>query len=410
LPRFERQNAEKSHLEGGIQCRMNSGRTVFSQLISFLPDREFRRCVARYGGDRRLREFSCWDQYLTMAFAQLTYRESLRDIEACLRSLQGKLYHLGFRGHVSRSTLADANENRDWRIFADFAQVLIGIARPLYAHDPMGVDLEQSLYALDSTTIDLCLSLFPWARFRKHKAAVKMHTLLDLHGNIPTFIRVTEGKMHDVNILDEFLPEAGTFYVMDRGYIDFERLFIFTLCSAFFVVRTKENVLLQRRYSRPVDKATGLRSDHTVILTAIDSAKAYPDPLRRVTYFDAEKEKRLKFLTNNFALPALTIAQIYKCRWQVELFFKWIKQHLRIKAFYGTSENAVKTQIWIAVSVYVLVAILRKRLGLEASLYQILQILSLTLFEKVPILQALEASDSQENLVTDPNQLILFDF
>ncbi len=389
---------------------MNSGRTVFSQLISFLPDREFRRCVARYGGDRRLREFSCWDQYLTMVFAQLTYRESLRDIEACLRSLQGKLYHLGFRGHVSRSTLADANENRDWRIFADFAQVLIGIARPLYAHDPMGVDLEQSLYALDSTTIDLCLSLFPWARFRKHKAAVKMHTLLDLHGNIPTFIRVTEGKLHDVNILDELLPEAGAFYVMDRGYIDFERLFIFTLCSAFFVVRTKENVLLQRRYSRPVDKATGLRSDHTVILTAIDSAKTYPDPLRRVTYFDAEKEKRLKFLTNNFALPALTIAQIYKCRWQVELFFKWIKQHLRIKAFYGTSENAVKTQIWIAVSVYVLVAILRKRLGLEASLYQILQILSLTLFEKVPILQALEASDSQENLVTDPNQLILFDF
>ena len=389
---------------------MNSGRTVFSQLISFLPDREFRRCVARYGGDRRLRELSCWDQYLTMAFAQLTYRESLRDIEACLRSLQGKLYHLGFRGHVSRSTLAAANENRDWRIFADFAQVLIGVARPLYAHDPMGVDLEQSLYALDSTTIDLCLSLFPWARFRKHKAAVKMHTLLDLHGNIPTFIRVTEGKLHDVNILDELLLEAGAFYVMDRGYIDFERLFIFTLCSAFFVVRTKENVLLQRRYSRPVDKATGLRSDHTVILTAIDSAKAYPDPLRRVTYFDAEKEKRLKFLTNNFALPALTIAQIYKCRWQVELFFKWIKQHLRIKAFYGTSENAVKTQIWIAVSVYVLVAILRKRLGLEASLYQILQILSLTLFEKVPILQALEASDSQENLVTDPNQLILFDF
>ena len=389
---------------------MNSGRTVFSQLISFLPDREFRRCVARYGGDRRLREFSCWDQYLTMVFAQLTYRESLRDIEACLRSLQGKLYHLGFRGHVSRSTLADANENRDWRIFADFAQVLIGIARPLYAHDPMGVDLEQSLYALDSTTIDLCLSLFPWARFRKHKAAVKMHTLLDLHGNIPTFIRVTEGKLHDVNILDELLPEIGAFYVMDRGYIDFERLFIFTLCSAFFVVRTKENVLLQRRYSRPVDKTTGLRSDHTVILTAIDSAKAYPDPLRRVTYFDAEKEKRLKFLTNNFALPALTIAQIYKCRWQVELFFKWIKQHLRIKAFYGTSENAVKTQIWIAVSVYVLVAIVRKRLGLEASLYQILQILSLTLFEKVPISQALEASDSPESLVIDPNQLILFDF
>jgi len=387
---------------------MNSGRTVFSQLISFLPDREFRRCVARYGGNRRLREFSCWDQYLTMAFAQLTYRESLRDIEACLRSLQGKLYHIGFRGQVSRSTLADANENRDWRIFADFAQVLIGMARPLYAHDPIGVDLEQTLYALDSSTIDLCLSLFPWARFRKHKAAVKMHTLLDLHGNIPTFIRITEGKLHDVNILDEFLPEPGAFYVMDRGYIDFERLFLFTLCSAFFVVRTKENVLLERRYSRPVDRTTGLRSDHTVILTAIDSAKAYSDPLRRVTYFDAEKAKRLKFLTNNFVLPALTIAQIYKCRWQVELFFKWIKQHLRIKAFYGTSENAVKTQIWIAVSVYVLVAILRKRLGLEMSLYQILQILSLTLFEKVPILQALETLDSRENLVADPNQLILF--
>lgn len=389
---------------------MNSGQTVFSQLIGFLPDREFRRCVARYGGDRRLRDFSCWDQYLTMAFAQLTYRESLRDIEACLRSLQGKLYHMGFHGRVARSTLADANESRDWRIYADFAQVLISIARPLYADDPMGVDLDQSLYALDSTTIDLCLSLFPWARFRRHKAAVKMHTLLDLHGNIPTFIRVTDGKVHDVNILDEFLPEVGAFYVMDRGYIDFERLFIFTLCSAFFVVRSKENVLLQRRYSRPVDKATGLRSDHTVILTAIGSAQAYPDPLRRVTYFDAETNQRLKFLTNHFLLPALTVTQIYKCRWQVELFFKWIKQHLRIKAFYGTSENAVKTQIWIAVSIYVLVAIVRKRLGLEASLYQILQILSVTLFEKVPILRALEASDSQDDLVADQNQLILFDF
>ena len=389
---------------------MNSGQSVFSQLIGFLPDREFRRCVARYGGDRRLRDFSCWDQYLTMAFAQLTYRESLRDIEACLRSLQGKLYHMGFHGRVARATLADANESRDWHIYADFAQVLIGIARPLYAHDPMGVDLDQSLYALDSTTIDLCLSLFPWARFRRHKAAVKMHTLLDLHGNIPTFIRVTEGKVHDVNILDEFLPEVGAFYVMDRGYIDFERLFIFTLCSAFFVVRSKENVLLERRYSRPVDKATGLRSDHTVILTAIDSAKVYPDPLRRVTYFDAETNQRLKFLTHNFLLPALTVTQIYKCRWQVELFFKWIKQHLRIKAFYGTSENAVKTQIWIAVSIYVLIAIVRKRLGLQANLYQILQILSVTLFEKVPILQALEVSDFQKDLAADQNQLILFDF
>ncbi len=287
---------------------------------------------------------------------------------------------------------------------------MIRIGRPLHAHDPIGVDLDQSLYALDSTTIDLCLSLFPWAKFRKHKAAVKMHTLLDLHGNIPTFIRITDGKVHDVNILDEILPDSGAFYVMDRAYVDFERLYLFTLCSSFFVVRTKKNVLLQRRYSRPVDNSTGVRSDQTVILTAVESAKAYPDPLRRVSYFDAETNRRLKFLTNNFALPALTIAEIYKSRWQVELFFKWIKQHLRIKSFYGTSENAVKTQIWIAVSVYVLVAIIRKRLGLEASLYQILQILSVTLFEKVPILQALQASDSQDQLVDHGNQLILFDF
>src|SRR6266568_497466 len=389
---------------------MNTGRTVFSQLLAHAPGKEFQKCVARYRGDANLRGFSCWDQYLAMAFAQLTYRESLRDIEACLRSMSGKLYHMGFRGRVARTTLADANERHDWRIYSDFAQVLIGIARPLHAGDPIGVDLTHSLYALDSTTIDLCLSLFPWAKFRQRKAAVKMHTLLDLHGNIPTFISITDGKVHDVNILDEILPEAGAFYVMDRGYVDFERLYGFTLSSAFFVVRTKSNVLLQRRYSHAVDKSTGVRSDHTVILTAIDSAKVYPDALRRVSYLDVETRKRLKFLTNNFALPALTIAQIYKCRWQVELFFKWIKQHLRIKGFYGTSENAVKTQIWIAVSVYVLVAIIRKRLGLEGSLYQILQILSLTLFEKVPILQALEASDSQENLVNDRNQLILFDF
>ena len=309
-----------------------------------------------------------------MSFAQLTYRESLRDIEACLRSLGPKLYHMGFRGNVARSTLADANESRDWRIYADFAQVLIRIARPLYARDPIGVDLDQSLYALDSTTIDLCLSLFPWAKFRRRKAAVKMHTLLDLHGNIPTFIRITDGKTHDVNILDEFLPEPGAFYVMDRAYIDFERLFVFTLCSSFFVVRTKKNILL------------------------------------RVSYFDARTNKRLKFLTNNFALPALTIAEIYRSRWQVELFFKWIKQHLRIKKFYGASENAVKTQTWIAVSVYVLVAIVRKRLGLEASLYQILQILSVSLFEKIPLLQALQPSESHDNLLDDPNQLILFDF
>jgi hypothetical protein len=389
---------------------MNPGRTVFAQLMDYLPSYEFQKCVGRYRGDSHWRGFSCWDQFLAMAFAQLTYRESLRDIEACLRSVGTKLYHMGFRRKVARSTLADANESHDWRIYADFAQVLISIARPLYAHDPIGVDIEESLYALDSTTIDLCLSLFPWARFRRHKAAVKMHTLLDLHGSIPTFIRITEGRVHDVNILDEILPEAGAFYVMDRGYIDFERLYVFTLCSAFFVVRTKENVLLQRRYSHPVDPSTGVRSDHTVILTAIDSAKAYPDPLRRVSYFDAQTNQRLKFLTNNFALPALTIAQIYKCRWQVELFFKWIKQHLRIKAFYGTSENAVKTQIWIAVSVYVLVAIVRKRLRLEASLYQILQVLSVTPFEKTPILRALQAPDSESDLPDLGNQLILFDF
>jgi hypothetical protein len=388
---------------------VNQGRTVFSQLLSFLPDREFRRCVVRYAGDARLRGFSCWDQYLAMAFAQLTYRDGLRDIEACLRSLGGKLYHMGFHGRVARSTLADANDTHDWRIYADFAQILIRIARPLYASDPIGVELDQSLYALDSTTIDLCLSLFPWAKFRKHKAAVKMHTLLDLHGNIPTFISITDGKVHDVNILDQILPEAGAFYVMDRGYVDFERLYVFTLSAAFFVVRTKSNVILQRRYSHPVDKSTGVRSDHTVILTAIDSAKAYPDALRRVSYLDVETKKRFKFLTNNFTLPAITITRIYKARWQVELFFKWIKQHLRIKAFYGTSENAVKTQIWIAVSVYVLVAIVRKRLGLELSLHQILQILSVTLFEKTPILQALQPLDSRENLLDSANQLILFD-
>src|ERR1700726_5031506 len=388
---------------------MNLGRTVFAQLLDYLPAYEFQKCVSRYRGDSHLRGFSCLDQLLAMAFAQLTYRESLRDIEACLRSMSGRLYHVGFRGKVARTNLADANEAHDWRIYADFAQVLIGIARPLYASDPIGVDLAQSLYALDSTTIDLCLSLFPWAKFRKHKAAVKMHTLLDLHGNIPTFISITNGKVHDVNILDEIAPEAGAFYVMDPGYVDFERLYVFTLSAAFFVVRTKSNVLIQRRYSHPVDKRTGVRSDQTVILTSFESASAYPDALRRVNYLDKETHKRLKFLTNNFALPAFTIAQIYKCRWQVELFFKWIKQHLRIKAFYGTSENAVKTQIWVAVSMYVLVAIVRKRLGLEASLYQILQILSVTLFEKTPISQVLAASSFPDDTYENSNQLILFD-
>jgi len=389
---------------------MNSGRTVFAQLIEHLPHKEFQKCVARYRGDRYAKNFSCWDQYLAMAFAQLTYRESLRDIETCLGAVGGKLYHMGFRSGVARSTLADANESRDWRIYADFAQTLIGTARRLYARDPLGVDLDQSLYALDSTTIDLCLALFPWARFRRRKAAVKMHTLLDLRGNIPAFVHITDGKVHDVNVLDQIVPEAGAFYVMDRGYIDFKRLFVLTLSSAFFVVRTKSNVLLQRRYSHPVDKSTGVRSDQTVILLSYESASVYPDPLRKVSYYDAETGKRLKFLTNNFALPALTIAQIYKQRWQVELFFKWIKQHLRIKAFYGTSENAVKTQIWIAVSVYVLVAIVRKRMGLESSLYQILQILSLTLFEKTPILCALQSIDEHANFANNVNQLILFEF
>jgi hypothetical protein len=320
---------------------MHTGRFVFSELISHLPHKEFQKCVARYGDDSLSRTFSHWDQYLTMAFAQLTYRESLRDIEACLRSVTGKLYHLGIRSKVARTTLADANESRDWRIFADFAQVLIRIARPLYAAD-------HSLYALDSTAIDLCLSLFPWAKFRRHKGAVKMHTLLDLHGNIPTFISITNGKVHDVNILDEIVPEAGAFYVMDRGYMDFERLYVFTLSAAFFVVRTKSNVLIQRRYSHPVDKTTGVRSDHTVILTAINSVNAYPDQLRRVSYLDVKTRKRFKFLTNNFTLPALTIARIYKSRWQVEVFFKALKQTLKIKTFVGTSANAVRTQVWTA--------------------------------------------------------------
>ena len=389
---------------------MNQGQTIFQQLISFLPDREFRRCVERYQGNAGTRKLSCWEQFLAMAFAQLTFRESLRDIEACLCALGLKRYHLGFRGKVARSTLADANELRDWRIFADFAQVLIAIARPLYAADAMGVDLDQSLYALDSTTIDLYLELFPWAKFRKHKGAVKMHTLLDLHGNIPTFIHITDGKVHDVNILDELPIETGAFYVMDRGYVDFERLYRFTLNGSFFVTRTKANILLQRRYSHPVDTTTGVRSDHTVILTTRGSASLYPDALRRVTYCDPETGKRLKFLSNNFTLPALVIGQIYKKRWEVELFFRWIKMHLRIKAFYGTSENAVKTQIWIAVSVYVLVAIVRKRLNLEASLYQLLQVFSVTLFEKTPILQALQPDDSQNELYDSCNQLNLFGF
>jgi hypothetical protein len=388
---------------------MNLGGTVFTQVMAHLPTYQFQKCVSRYGGDYRDHGFSCWDQFLCLSFAQLTYRESLRDIEACLRSVQGKLYHMGFRGRVSRSTLSDANEEHDWRIYADFAQVLIATARPMYSNESLGFDLDGTVYALDSTTIDLCLSVFPWARFRSSKGAVKMHTLLDLRGAIPTFIKVSDGKHPDVKVLDEIVPEAGSFYVMDRGYLDFERLHLFHSCGAFFVTRTKSGVLLRRRYSRAVDSATGLRSDHTVVLTSAVSAKHYPGPLRRVRYHDSEHDRTLVFLTNNFDLPALTIARLYKSRWQVELFFKWIKQHLRIKVFYGNSENAVKTQIWIAISVYVLVAILKKRLPIQATLYQILQVLSVTLFEKTPILRAFDDTFSQEKSGPFSNQLNLLD-
>jgi len=387
---------------------MNTGRTVFSQLIEFLPHQQFQKCVDRYGGGRYLKNLSCWDQYLAMAFAQLTYRESLRDIEACLRAQQPKLYHMGFRGQVSRNTLANANEHRDWRIYADFAQVLIAIARDLYRDEPFGVELSETVYALDSTTIDLCLALFPWGIFRRHKSAVKLDTLLDLRGRIPTNVYVTGGQVHDVNILDRLLPEAGAFYLLDRGYVDFARLYLFTQACAFFITRARKDMQFYRRDSRPVEPSAGLRCDQTILLTGIRTAERYPAALRRIHYFDPEKDLRLIFLTNNFLLPALTIAQLYRARWQVELFFRWIKQHLRIKAFYGTSENAVKTQTWVAVSVYVLVAIIRKHLMLPISLYQILQILSVTLFEKTPILQALQPSDSQEDLFDNPNQLNLF--
>ena len=389
---------------------MQIGRTVFAQVMEHFPAYEFQKCVTRYDGNFGKRSFSCLDQFLCLGFAQLTYRESLRDIEACLRSVQGKLYHMGFRGRISRSTLADANEAVDWRIYADFAQVLIATARPMYAAESLGFDLDGTVYALDSTTIDLCLSVFPWARFQSTKGAVKMHTLLDLRGSIPTFIEVSDGKLHDVNILDEILPEAGSFYVVDRGYLDFERLYALHRYGAFFVTRTKAGVLLRRRYSRAVDKTTGLRSDHTVMLISAASLKNYPDPLRRVRFFDLEQRRWLIFLTNNFDLPALTIARLYKSRWKVELFFKWIKQHLRIKAFYGNSENAVKTQIWIAIAIYVLVAIVKKRLALDATLYQILQVLSVTLFEKTPILRAFDDQGSQEKSAEFSNQLNLLDF
>ena len=387
---------------------MHTGKLVFAQVMEHLPLTTFRRCVARYGGDYKVQTFTCLDQYLCMAFAQLTFRESLRDIEACLRAQSPKLYHMGIRATVSRNTLANANATRDWRIYADFAQRLIGIARRLYAEDPFGVDLQQTAYALDATTIDLCLSVFPWAPFRSAKAAVKLHTLLDLRGNIPSFIHISDGKMGDVNVLDHLIPEAGAFYIMDRGYLDFERLYRLHQAGAFFVTRAKSNLKAQRRYSHPVNRATGLVCDQTITLTGFYTVQDYPDPLRRIRFKDPKTQKTLVFLTNNTALPAATICALYKSRWQVELFFKWIKQHLRIKTFFGTSENAVKSQIWIAVSVYVLVAILKKRLGLPHSLYEILQILSLTSFEQTPITAMFSGLDYTNPPVDNANQLNLF--
>ncbi len=387
---------------------MNSERTVFSQILDFLPGYEFNKCVNRYRGSYKVQTFSCFDQFLCMAYAQLTHRESLRDIESCLRAMRPKLYHAGFRGKISRSTLADANEKRDWRIYADFANILIGIARKLYADEDFGLELEQTVYALDSTTIDLCLSLFPWARFRKHKGAVKLHTLLDLRGNIPTLVVITHGRVHDVNILDDLPMEPGAIYVMDRGYLDFSRLFAIHQSAAYFVTRARKRQNFKRLYSRPVDKSTGLQCDQTIVLCSFYPRKGYPENLRRIRFFDAEKNKRLDFLTNNFTLPAFMITELYRCRWRVELFFKWIKQHLRIKAFFGTSQNAVKTQVWIAISAYVLAAIIKKRLHLDQSLYTILQILGVTLFEKIPILQAFSKIDYRTQEGVDCKQLNLF--
>lgn len=388
---------------------MNSGKTIFSQLMEFLPIHEFRKCVAQYNGNYKVKSFTCWDQFLCMAFAQLTYRESLRDIQACLRGTRYKLYHMGIRGNVSRNTLANANKIRDWRIYSDFAQVLIRKARRLYVNESFGVELDQTVYALDSTTIDLCLSLFPWAIFRKRKGAVKMHTLLDLRGSIPTVVIITHGRIHDVNILDRLIIEAGAIYIMDRGYLDFARLYAIHQTSGFFVIRAKRNFNFRRLYSHTIDKSTGIQCDQTIVLQNFYAQKNYPEKLRRIRYLDVNTNKKLVFLTNNFTLPAKTIAELYRCRWQVELFFKWIKQHLRIKAFYGTSENAIKTQIWIAISIYVLVAIVKKELKLDQSLYTILQILSVTLFEKEPILQVLTNNDYMNPNPVPSNQLNLFE-
>ena len=388
---------------------MNTGKLVFAQVMSHLPLTTFRRCVARYDGAHKVKHFTCLDQFLCMAFAQLTYRESLRDIEACLRAAPAKLYHMGIRSQISRNTLAHANQVRDWRIYADFAHALIRVARDLYIDEPFGVELDQTVYALDATTIDLCLSLFPWAQFRRHKSAVKLHTLLDLRGSIPTVVIVTGGQIHEVNILDQLFWEAGAIYLMDRAYLDFRRLYRLHQSGAFFVTRAKKRFDCQRLFSQAVDKTTGLRCDQIVSLNNPVPKRGYPERLRRIRYYDATSQKRLVFLTNNFLLPPLTVAKLYQCRWQVELFFRWIKQHLRIKAFYGTSKNAVTTQIWIAISVYVLVAIVRKRLNLKRSLHSILQILSVSLFEKIPILQALSAPECDEINHESSNQLILFD-
>jgi hypothetical protein len=388
---------------------VNQGQTIFSQVIDFLPWKKFRQCVNRYNGNHRIRSFTCYSQLLCMAFAQLTYRESLRDIECCLRAMREKLYHMGIRGKVSRSTLADANEVRDWRIYSDFAQVLIHEARSLYVEDDFGLELKETIYALDSSTIDLCLSVFPWARFRKTKAAVKLHTLLDLRGDIPTFIWITDGKVHDVNVLDHLIPEPGAIYIMDRAYLDFQRLYQMHQCLAVFVTRSKINTGLRRLYSQKVDKTTGVRYDQIVLPTGFYAKKDYPAKLRRIKYFDAEQERTFVFLTNQFTLPALTIAELYRYRWRVEIFFKWIKQHLRIKKFFGTSENAVKTQIWIAISTYVLVAIMKKRMKIDLTLYTILQILSISLFEKKPIYQVLTDNDYTNKITSGHIQLKLFD-
>jgi hypothetical protein len=387
---------------------MNTGKTIFSQVMEFLPLYEFRKCVERYQGDYKIKSFSCLDQFLCMAFAQLTFRESLRDIESCLRSMHSKLYHMGIRGQISRNTLANANNQRDWRIYSDFARVLIHTAKSLYSNDDFGIELSNTVYALDSTTIDLCLSVFPWAAYCRDQAGIRLHTLLNLRGPIPSFVEITDAKIHDVDILDVLIPEAGSFYIMDRGYLDFQRLFVIDQLAAFFIIRSRKNIKFRRLYSHAVDKLTGLRSDQTVVLTGQDTPQFYPDKLRRIVFYNKEREERLIFLTNNFLLSAETIAKLYKQRWKIELFFKWIKQHLRIKAFFGTSVNAVKTQIWIAICVYVLIAIVKKRLIIEKSLYTILQILSVTIFEKTTLYQALTETDYETMLEQNSKQLLLF--